>query len=151
MSYTYVNGIWSVTTDIRDGFKRFHNCNAQARNIYHCNSDGIMVDHVLQFISYNTEICQIVKLYDYSDYEYYVWVNEDAYSYSRTTTRQFNRWINELARYDANGIPIWMDASYIRNMVECATPELCLNVVLDDINKVRLFVVSHEVLVKGWR
>ena len=95
MGYRYVNGCYEVETPIYDGFKRFHSMNAQTSHfeIPHENGMGNRFT-VWQLISYNTRICQIT--YDHKHNTISVYLNGNPYGYSRSTSRQFNRWIDEL-------------------------------------------------------
>lgn len=92
-SYTYDNGVYMVTTPIYYGFNRFHNCNAQHRHLRIMNLDRTVTHEVWQFISYDTKICQIE--YDHKYDTWHVFLNANVYNYSRTTSKQFNRWIRE--------------------------------------------------------
>lgn len=92
-SYTYDNGVYMVTTPIYYGFKRFHKCNAQHRHLRIMNLDQTVTHEVWQFISYDTKICQIE--YDHKYDTWHVFLNANVYGYSRTTSNQFKRWINE--------------------------------------------------------
>lgn len=92
MSYKYVNGCYEVTTEIRDGFKRFHSMNAQESHFTVNDDDGTRFE-VWQFVSYATDIMQVVH-----DLEYNTWVvscNGNPFSYSPSTSRQVSRWIRE--------------------------------------------------------
>ena len=92
MSYKYVNGVFEVTTEIRNGFKRFHSMNAQETSFV-VNDDDVPRFAVWQFVSYATDIMQVVH-----DNEYDTWVvscNGSPFSYSPSTSRQVSRWIRE--------------------------------------------------------
>lgn len=92
MSYKYVNGCYEVTTDIRDGFKRFHSMKAQ-ESMFVINDDNDARFEVWQFVSYATDIMQVVH-----DLDYDTWVvscNGNPFSYSPSTSRQVSRWIRE--------------------------------------------------------
>ena len=93
MEYTYVNGDYVVHTPIYYGFKRFHKCKAQHRHLRIMNLDQTVTHDVWQFISYNTKICQIEYNHEYDSWR--VFINSSVYDYSRTTTKQFNRWVRE--------------------------------------------------------
>ena len=54
-SYSYVNGIYPVTVQIRDGWKRLNKCNAQVQHLI--SQDGRRQHW--NFISYNTPICRV--------------------------------------------------------------------------------------------
>lgn len=95
--YSYVNGVMNVTTYVRDGWKRYHNMNAQ-----YCNDtalgnemtvNGVRTFKRYRFISYNTPI-----LYAMHDNKYNHWmieINSNALHYSATTSRQLARYLNE--------------------------------------------------------
>lgn len=93
MSYSYVNGNYRrVTTEIRYGFKRFNSMNAQESHFTVNDDDGTRFE-VWQFVSYATDIMQVVH-----DLEYNTWVvscNGNPFSYSPNTGRQVSRWIRE--------------------------------------------------------
>lgn len=92
MSYKYVNGCYEVTTDIRDGFKRFHSMNAQ-ESIFVVDDENGARFEIWQFVSYATDIMQVVH-----DLDYDTWVvscNGNPFSYSPSTSRQVSRWIRE--------------------------------------------------------
>lgn len=94
-SYTYVNGVFVVTTDIRNGFKRFHKCNAQETSFVVNDDDNIPRFEIWQFISYATPVIQVVK-----DMKHNTWIvscNDNPFGYSRTTSRQISKWISEHA------------------------------------------------------
>ena len=89
LSYIYCNGVYQVTTYVRDGFKRFHTMNAQ-----HSVFDIDERFRCWQFVSYATEICQITY-----DYKYHIWhacFNGNPFAYSSSTSRQVSRWLREL-------------------------------------------------------
>lgn len=96
-SYSYCNGVYNVTTYVRDGFQRFHTMNAQ------CSAFNIAERYTCwQFISYATEICQIMY-----DHKYNVWhacFSSNPFGYSSSTSRQVSRWLRELS--DAVKCPI---------------------------------------------
>ena len=92
MSYKYVNGCYEVTTEIRDGFKRFHSMNAQESLFVVDDENGARFE-IWQFVSYATNIMQVVH-----DLDYDTWVvscNGNPFSYSPSTSRQVSRWIRE--------------------------------------------------------
>lgn len=92
MSYKYVNGCYEVTTEIRDGFKRFHSMHAQESLFIVDDENGARFE-VWQFVSYSTDIMQVVH-----DLDYDTWVvscNGNPFSYSPSTSRQVSRWIRE--------------------------------------------------------
>lgn len=94
-SYSYVNGVFVVTTDIRYGFKRFHKCNAQESHFVVNDDDNIPRFEIWQFISYATPVIQVVK-----DMKYDSWIvscNDNPFGYSPSTSRQIIRWIRERA------------------------------------------------------
>lgn len=82
MSYTYVNGIYEVTTEIHDGYKRFKSRNAQYR---HTVDREYMIEH-WDFVSYAYPCMRVSHTMD--DDAWYVKVTYDALDCSRTTTRQ---------------------------------------------------------------
>ncbi len=92
MSYKYVNGCFEVTTDIRNGFKRFHSMNAQ-HAMFTIDDDKIPRWIVYQFVSYATNVIQVVKDMKYETFV--VSCNGNPFGYSRSTSRQITRWINE--------------------------------------------------------
>lgn len=87
-SYTYCNGVYQVTTYVRNGFKRFHSMNAQCAEF-----DIDSRWHCWQFVSYNTNICQV--MYDSKYDKWHVLFNSDPFDYSRSTSRQVCRWLRE--------------------------------------------------------
>lgn len=56
-SYSYVNGCYSVTTEIRAGWKRLYKCNAQVQHLI--SQDG-NTEH-WNLISYATPICRVTR------------------------------------------------------------------------------------------
>ena len=96
-SYSYVNGVYSVTTYVRYGWKRYHNMNAQ-----YCNDtalademtvNGVRTFKRYRFISYNTPI--LYAMYDNKYNHWMIEVNANALHYSATTSRQLARFLNE--------------------------------------------------------
>ena len=145
MSYTYINGCYAVTTGIRNGFTRFHKCNAQDARF------GITYDgshftpvrfEVWQFVSYNTEIMQVV--YDTKYDSWTVAINERIYDYSPTTSRQINRWIREHS-YEFPFTPYDIDMA----LQEChgITPDVAT--VTND--NVTYDIRSYDSLMNVWR
>lgn len=121
--YEYDNGYYHCKTPIRDGFKRFHKCNAQESHFTLELTDDINAgqpQHVFQFISYNTPICQIIYAPAHYGIKWYIYIDENAYEFSRTTTKQFNRWLNEHARYGTlqDVWPRWLDSYYVRSLFD---------------------------------
>ena len=101
-SYSYVNGVYNVTTYVRDGWKRYHSMNAQ-----YCNDtalademtvNGVRTFKRYRFISYNTPI--LYAMYDNKYNHWMIEVNANALHYSATTSRQLARFLNEF------GLPI---------------------------------------------
>jgi len=80
VSYTYVNGIYEVTTQIHDGYKRFNHRNAQYRH----SVDGFIEQW--DFVSYAYPVMSVYHWIDIDEWE--VTVTSDALDCSRTTTRQ---------------------------------------------------------------
>lgn len=92
MSYKYVNGCYEVTIEIRHGFKRFHSMNAQ-ESFFRIKDESGDRFVVWQFVSYATDMIQVVH-----DLEYDEWIvscNGNPFSYSPSTSRQVSRWIRE--------------------------------------------------------
>lgn len=84
--YEYVNGDFVVHTDIREGYKRFRQCNAQ----YKRRAVGDVEQIV--FISYAT---MIMVVYHYpKTHSWNVKINDKAFNYSPTTTRQISKFLN---------------------------------------------------------
>lgn len=109
-SYSYVNGVMSVTTYVRDGWKRYHNMNAQ-----YCNDtalademtvNGVRTFKRYRFISYNTPI--LYAMYDNKYNHWMIEINYNALHYSATTSRQLARFLSEF------GLPI--SCATIRHM-----------------------------------
>lgn len=111
-SYSYTNGCFEVTTQIRNGFKRFHNCRAQHAKFVLNDDDNIPRFIVYQFISYATPVIQIVRDMKYDSY--IVSCNENPFGYSRTTSRQISKWLHEIVT------PI--DSYTIRHAYDVARP-----------------------------
>lgn len=88
-SYTYVNGIYEVTTQIHDGYKRFNHRNAQYRYTF---DDKYMIEH-WDFVSYAYPCMRVNHTID--DDAWFVLVTHDGLECSRTTTRQ----IGDFLRY----------------------------------------------------
>lgn len=89
MAYKYVNGVYEVTTAIRDGYKRFRSMNAQYKFERHCWDDCYW------FISYNTPI--MWANYNHVTEKWHIVLNWEMYDCSVSTIRQlttFMRWIN---------------------------------------------------------
>ena len=117
MSYTYVNGCYEITTEIRAGFKRFHRCNAQ-ESLFTIPEDSsnyaVSRWYVWQFISYATPIVQVIR-----DTKYDTWsvtFNCNPYGYSQTTSRQVNRWIYEhrnVFPFDVEDVRIAIDNQHV--------------------------------------
>lgn len=82
MSYTYVNGIYEVTTDIHDGYKRFKSRNAQYRHTV--DNDSLMEQW--DFVSYAYPCMSVDHVLDTDSWD--VIVTYDVLDCSRTTTRQ---------------------------------------------------------------
>lgn len=91
-SYTYVNGVMQVTTEIRPNFKRYRSMNAQHSKFVIDDAYGPRYI-VWQFISYATPIIQVVRDMDYDTYV--VSCNGNPFGYSRSTSRQVTKWIND--------------------------------------------------------
>lgn len=81
-SYTYVNNIYVVTTEIHDGYKRFNSRNAQYR---HTVDNDFMIEQ-WDFVSYAYPVMIVDHVLDTDSWE--VIVTSDALDCSRTTTRQ---------------------------------------------------------------
>lgn len=111
-SYSYPNGCFEITTHIKDGFKRFHNCRAQYSKFVLNDDDNIPRFIVYQFISYATPVIQIVRDMKYD--KYIVSCNENPFGYSPTTSRQISRWLHEIVT------PI--DSYTIRHAYDVARP-----------------------------
>lgn len=87
MSYTYINGIYEVTTAIRNGFKRFHSMNAQ----YKFERFG-WVDYY-RFVSYATPI--LWASHNYGTDKWRILINWESYDCSKSTIRQLTRFMRE--------------------------------------------------------
>ena len=116
MSYKYVNGIYEVTTEIKSGYKRFHNCNAQHRTDTISDDNGRLFI-IWDFISYATPICRV--WYDTKWNVYYVTVNAEYYRCSPTTIKQFSRWLREI-----NAPITYQDIKYQELLTEGGTPDI---------------------------
>lgn len=81
-SYTYVNGIYEVTTQIHDGYKRFKSKNAQYR---HTVDNDLMIEQ-WDFVSYAYPCMSVGHVLDTDSWD--VIVTYDALDCSRTTTKQ---------------------------------------------------------------
>lgn len=94
MKYSYNNrsSVRNYHKKIREGFERFHSMNAQART-FGIDENGSRRWLVMQFVSYDTNICQIV--YDYKYDSVQVYCNDDPFNWSCTTSRQLSRWLYE--------------------------------------------------------
>lgn len=90
MSYTYVNGIYEVTTDIHDGYKRFNSRNAQYR---YSIDDGSVIEQ-WDFVSYAYPCLSAYHWIAYDAWE--VFVTECALDCSRTTTRQIGDFLKHI-------------------------------------------------------
>lgn len=127
--YSYVNGVYGVTTYVRSGFERFHTMNAQcAHEKFY--EDGRYFER-WHFISYATPICSV--LYDSSNDTTTYYVNRAYFDCSPSTSRQFNRWLREnhmklslydikyadrhcdsgIYMYDTNTTIVWQDSAGI--------------------------------------
>ena len=108
--YEYDNGIYHVTTYIRDDFKRFHTMNAQYRIGYQEDFGGIYNNSsyhrfkLYQFVSYNTDIMQ--AMHDAITDTWIVSFNNNPFGYSRSTSRQVCRFVNEFLPFSPNDIRI---------------------------------------------
>ncbi len=103
MAYKYTKGVFEVTTPIRDGFKRFHKCNAQYKIETFLFDDemtvrGARTQTRYAFISYNTPM--VYALYDNKYDNWFVCVNDNIDNYSKSTSRQLDRFFGEY------GIPL---------------------------------------------
>lgn len=97
-SYSYYNMCdLHVTTYVRNGWKRYHNMNAQ-----YCNDtalanemtvNGVRTFKRYRFVSYNTPI--LYAMYDNKYNHWMIEVNANALHYSATTSRQLARFLNE--------------------------------------------------------
>jgi hypothetical protein len=92
MSYKYINGYYEVTTDIRNGFKRFHTMNAQYK------FERFGWDDNYWFISYNTPI--LWATYSHVTDKWHIVINWESYDCSTSTIRQLTRFMRE------SGMPI---------------------------------------------
>lgn len=90
MSYTYINGVYEVTTPIHKGFKRFHSMNAQ----YSFEHDDDFNADSWDFVSYAMPIMTVYHEIDSG--MWYITIAYDALIQSRSTNRQISRFLNEI-------------------------------------------------------
>lgn len=154
--YEYDNGYYHCKTPIRNGFKRFHKCNAQERCFTIDLTDAInegQAQHVFQFISYNTPICQIIYAPTHYGIQWHIYVDENTYEFSRTTTKQFNRWLNEHAMYGTlQNIcwPKWLDSNYVRTLFEIREQRTPTSAISTDASNSVLMLVCDN-LSRVWK
>lgn len=111
MSYTYCNGVYVVTTDIRPNFKRFHTMNAQY-SIFNIEDRF----KCYQFVSYATNIMQ--AMHDKKHDSWIVSFNDNPFGYSRSTSRQISRFMQEYLPFGAN------DVQYAFGHCHSVTPDI---------------------------
>ena len=138
-SYTYCNGVYNVTTYIRNGYKRFHTMNAQCAEF---NIDDRL--KCWQFVSYNTNICQVI--FDSKFYDWYVMFNDNPFGYSSSTTRQVSRWIRE-NRFPFTGNDVRIAYSNCRGV----TPNVAEYDTIRETENVYMNFVSPDVINRNWR
>lgn len=80
-------------TKIKDGLK-VHRIGSKHAFYYAC-IDSNNVTHVLMY-SYDTPIFIVSNVGNNPDSRLHVTLNENAYNYSRTTSKQISQWISEL-------------------------------------------------------
>lgn len=135
ISYTYYNGVFQVTTEIKPKFKRYHSCNAQYHISVFNGKDHGMNEKVdsktYTLISYDTWIIHC----SWNRNGWILYVNPNAYEYSVTTTRQLNRFITEYH------IPITMND--IKEAINISVKENTNIVWCDDI--IIRFMSSSEI------
>lgn len=126
MSYTYVNGIYEVTTTIHDGYKRFKSRNAQYR---HSVDNDFMLEQ-WDFVSYAYPCLSVDRVIGMDSWN--ILIACDALDQSRTTTRQ----IGDFLRYI--GCPL--SIAHVRKALGMGVSELYFD---DFVIVVRGEVNSH--------
>lgn len=97
--YSYCNGVYNVTTYVRNGFERFHTMNAQCKHTKHVEPyHDACYQERFDFISYATPICHAIYYSRYGSWK--ISVNRAYFDCSPSTSRQFSRWLRE------NNIPV---------------------------------------------
>lgn len=76
---------------IKEGYKRFHNMNAQYN--YHRAYENDRYFDRYYFISYSSPICY--AMYDSKYDSWHININWEKFDCSSSTSRQFNRWLSE--------------------------------------------------------
>lgn len=106
VSYSYVVGVYVVTTYVRYGFKRFHTMNAQYRVFSTDYDSELNRDRFTfyQFVSYATDIMQ--AMYDAKYDSWIVSFNDNPFGYSPSTSRQVSRFIREYLPFTPNDVRI---------------------------------------------
>lgn len=121
MKYGYHNrsNVKDYHKKIREGFKRFHSMNAQT-STFGLTDNGETRFLVMQFVSYETDIIQVI--YDYKYNEYRVYCNGNPFNWSCSTSRQLSRWL-----YESPMVPF--DAGQLKsayNNCHSITPDLSI-------------------------
>lgn len=119
MKYSYNNrsSVKDYRKKIREGFERFHSMNAQT-STFVLDDNGSTRFLVMQFVSYDTNIMQVI--YDYKYDTVTVYCNDNPFGWSCSTSRQLSRWL-----YESYMIPF--DSGLLRMAYEKAhsvTPDL---------------------------
>lgn len=143
MKYSYDNSssVKNYNKKIRKGFKRFHSMNAQEK-MFELEDNGTVRFKIMQFVSYDTEIMQIV--YDYKHNWYNVYCNDSVFDWSCSTSRQLSRWLRE-----QQDIPF--DFEFLRNVYSRCYP------VTPDLSVLRFGIVeynfysNYSAFIKNWR
>lgn len=109
MKYSYVNGVYNITTYVRDGWKRFHSMNAQYQ-LLKKETDTTIFEY-FNFISYDTPIARISHITK-KDGTINSW-RMDVTSYwncSPSTKRQLSRFLREYELpYTMNDIAMYFN------------------------------------------
>lgn len=94
MKYSYNNrsSVKDYHKKIREGFDRFHSMNAQT-STFGLDDNGSTRFLVMQFVSYDTNIMQVI--YDYKYNTVTVYCNDNPFNWSCSTSRQLSRWLYE--------------------------------------------------------
>ena len=144
--YDYVNGCYAIHTEIMEGFKRFHKCNAQERHFFTYSDYYELIPEceVWQFVSYATPIVQIIHFVKSDDW--LLTFNGNPYGYSPTTSRQFNRWLREHERWFGISAPKCISDGYEK--AKRVTSEIKRYRWSDN---VELEYVSQNIMTHNWR
>lgn len=114
-------------TKIKDGLK-VHRIDSKHAFYYAC-IDYNKVTHVLMY-SYDTPIFIVSNVGNEYGSKLHVILNEDAYDYSRTTSKQISQWISHLHLFTSFGC--WLPWDF-RHILKLKTKTLTLDFVDYDI------------------